>query len=162
MSTPSCPSLISWNEKPTEMNSRAILVASVEDHEGVRLSKEVLFIQFVGTELHGGVILQTEEKTQESEKWKDKKSRGHCKSMLLPLFASCCLFIHAVCQDIKALKHRIKAKCWLNPNKSRVKPASGLLFSKPANAFITISLLCNSCITTVDGIRDIKLKIPWI
>lgn len=42
-------------------NSRAILITSVEDHEGVWLSKEVLFIQFVGTKLHGGVILQTKE-----------------------------------------------------------------------------------------------------
>lgn len=91
---------------------------------------------------------------------KRQKSKGHCKSMLLPLFASCCLFIHAVCQDIKALKHQIKAKCWPNPNKSREQTATELQFPKPANAFITISLLCNSCITTVNRTRDIKLKIP--
>ena len=62
---PSYLALISPNEKPTEeerrdANSRAVLVASVEDHEGVRFPKEVLFIQFIGTKLHGGVILQTE------------------------------------------------------------------------------------------------------
>lgn len=45
--------------KSSGQDSRAILVASVEDHEGVRLSEEVLFIQFVRTELHGRVILQT-------------------------------------------------------------------------------------------------------
>lgn len=63
MSPPYYLALVSQNEKPTEkqtqeIHSRAILVASVEDHEWVWLSKEVLFIQFVGTELHGSVILQ--------------------------------------------------------------------------------------------------------
>lgn len=56
-----CPSFTGKNETQ-QQDSRAILVASVEDHEGVRLSKEVLFIQFVRTKLHGRVILQTEGK----------------------------------------------------------------------------------------------------
>lgn len=73
MSTSSYLSLINQNEKPTETNSRAILIASVEDHEGVWLSKEVFFIKFVGTELHGGVILQTEEKTKTQRNEKTKK-----------------------------------------------------------------------------------------
>lgn len=53
-----------------KQDSRAILIASVKDHEGVRLSKEVLLIQFVGAELHGGVVLQTARQTrgQGSEK----------------------------------------------------------------------------------------------
>lgn len=38
-------------------HSRAILVASVENHERVRLAKEVLFVQLVGTKLHSGTIL---------------------------------------------------------------------------------------------------------
>lgn len=84
-----------------DVNSRAILVTSIEDHEGVWLSKEVLFIQFVGTELHGGIILQRKNHSE---------SKGHCKSVLLPLCPSCCLFIHAVCQDIKAVKHQIPGK----------------------------------------------------
>lgn len=56
-----------------ERNSRAVLVASVEDHEGVWLSKEVLFIQLVGTKLHGGVILHTVEKEREKQ-WNEKKN----------------------------------------------------------------------------------------
>lgn len=39
-------------------HSRSVLVASVEDHERVRLAKEVLLVQFVGTELHSGAVLQ--------------------------------------------------------------------------------------------------------
>ena len=38
-------------------NSRSILVASVEHQEGVRLPKEILLVQLVGTELHCGDIL---------------------------------------------------------------------------------------------------------
>lgn len=53
-----------------DTNSRAILVASVEDHEGVGFSKEVLFIQFVGTELHGSIILQKKRESQRNEKTK--------------------------------------------------------------------------------------------
>lgn len=40
-----------------KQHSRSILVASVENHERVRLAKEVLFVQLVGTKLHGGTIL---------------------------------------------------------------------------------------------------------
>lgn len=47
--------------KRTNKNSRAILIASVEDHEGVRLSKKVLFIQFVSAELHCSTILRINE-----------------------------------------------------------------------------------------------------
>lgn len=36
---------------------RPILIAPIEDEEGVRLAKEILFIQLVGTELHGGYVL---------------------------------------------------------------------------------------------------------
>lgn len=39
-------------------HSRPVLVASVEDHERVGLSKEVLLVQLVGTELHSGTVLQ--------------------------------------------------------------------------------------------------------
>lgn len=37
---------------------RSILVASVEDHERVRLAKEVLLVQLVGAELHSGAVLR--------------------------------------------------------------------------------------------------------
>lgn len=33
-------------------NSRAVLVAPVEDQEGVGFAKEILFVQLVSTELH--------------------------------------------------------------------------------------------------------------
>lgn len=39
------------------MHSRPILVTPVEDKERVRFSKEIFFVQLVGTELHGGYIL---------------------------------------------------------------------------------------------------------
>lgn len=87
----------------------------------------------------------------------EKKQVRHCKPVLLP--ASCCLFIHAVCQDIKALEHQIKPKCRLNPIRGRLKPAIKLQFPRPANAFITISLLCDACLT-VAVVRGIKLTIP--
>lgn len=54
--------------KRRRQNLRAILVASIEDHEGVRFSKEVFFIQFVSTELHGSIILQTKENNKHIEK----------------------------------------------------------------------------------------------
>lgn len=37
---------------------RPILIAPVEDEERVGLAKEILFIQLVGTELHGGYVLE--------------------------------------------------------------------------------------------------------
>lgn len=40
---------------------RPILIAPVEDKERVRLAKEVLFIQFVGTELHGCYVLEEQQ-----------------------------------------------------------------------------------------------------
>lgn len=45
-------------------NLRAVLIASVEDHEGVRFPKKVLFIQFVSAELHCSTVLQTNEHKQ--------------------------------------------------------------------------------------------------
>ena len=39
-------------------HSRSILIASVENHERVRLAEEVLLVQLVGTELHSGAVLQ--------------------------------------------------------------------------------------------------------
>ncbi len=39
-------------------DSRSILVASVKDHERVRLAEEVLLVQLVGTELHSGAVLK--------------------------------------------------------------------------------------------------------
>lgn len=39
-------------------DSRSILIAPVEHHEWIRLAEKVLLIQLVGTELHGGTILQ--------------------------------------------------------------------------------------------------------
>lgn len=43
----------------TNTHLRAVLIAAVEDEEGVRLAKEVLFVQFVGTQLHGGDVLRS-------------------------------------------------------------------------------------------------------
>lgn len=37
---------------------RPILVAPIEDEERVGLAEEVLFVQLVGAELHGGDVLQ--------------------------------------------------------------------------------------------------------
>lgn len=42
----------------TGEHSRSILIASVENHERVRLAKEILLVQLVGTELHRGAVLQ--------------------------------------------------------------------------------------------------------
>lgn len=88
---PSYLDLISQNKKNTdkqkqEANSRAILIASVEDHEGVGFSKEVLLIQFVGTELHCGVILQTGG-GGDSEKWERKK-----RQLLVLLLYTLCVW----------------------------------------------------------------------
>lgn len=69
-------------------NLRAILIASVEDHEGVRLSKKVLFIQFVSAKLHCSTILQTNEHRQ-SEKLNTHQKCRLCKSSCL--FVSHCL-----------------------------------------------------------------------
>lgn len=68
------------------------------------------------------------------------------------------MFTHDMCQDMKALKRHIKAKCRRDPTKSGLKtsqPAAVFFFFffKPTNAFITISLLCNSSMTAVDGMR---------
>lgn len=41
-----------------EQHSRPILVASVEDKKRVGLAKEILLIKLVGTELHGGNVLE--------------------------------------------------------------------------------------------------------
>lgn len=48
---------LSLRAQTRRKNLRAILIASVEDHEGVRLSKKVLFIQFVSAKLHCSTIL---------------------------------------------------------------------------------------------------------
>ena len=65
-SRPSKSSLFSPAPQPTPLevggevsreNSRSILVASVEHQEGVRLPKEILLVQLVGTELHCGDVL---------------------------------------------------------------------------------------------------------
>lgn len=69
-------------------NSRAILIASVEDHEGVRLSKKVLFIQFVSAKLHCSTILRTNEHKQSKKLNTHQKCRP-CKSFCL--FVSHCL-----------------------------------------------------------------------
>lgn len=39
-------------------NLRSIFIAPVEDEERIRFAKEILFIQLVGTELHGGYVLK--------------------------------------------------------------------------------------------------------
>lgn len=49
---------LEWKKQNHIKHSRSIFVASVEDHERVRLAKEVLLVQLVGTELHSGAILQ--------------------------------------------------------------------------------------------------------
>lgn len=69
-------------------NLRAILIASVEDHEGVRLSKKILFIQFVSAKLHCSTILRTNEHRQ-SEKLNTHQKCRPCKSSCL--FVSHCL-----------------------------------------------------------------------
>ena len=38
-------------------NLRPILIAPVKDKERVRLAEEILFVQLVGTELHGRYVL---------------------------------------------------------------------------------------------------------
>lgn len=48
---------------------RSILIASVEDHERVRLAKEVLLVQLVGTELHSGTVLQKCMEMWGRERW---------------------------------------------------------------------------------------------
>lgn len=45
-------------------DSRSVLVASVEDHERVRLAKEILLVQLVGAELHRGAVLRGHMETQ--------------------------------------------------------------------------------------------------
>lgn len=60
-------------EKPTELknkekNLRSILVASIENHKGIGLSKKVLLVQLVCTKLHGGVILQNKIKQKKQSK----------------------------------------------------------------------------------------------
>lgn len=52
-------------------HSRSILVASVEDHERVRLAEEIFLVQFVGTELHSGAVLQGS-----MEMWGEKCEKG--------------------------------------------------------------------------------------
>ena len=42
-----------------QTHSRPVLVAAVEHQEGVRLAEEVLLVQLVGTQLHGGDVLRT-------------------------------------------------------------------------------------------------------
>lgn len=74
-------------------NLRAILIASVEDHEGVRLSKKVLFIQFVSAKLHCSTILRTNEHRQ-SEKLNTLQKCRPCKSSCLFVF-HCLPGLHA-------------------------------------------------------------------
>lgn len=45
-------------DREKKQHLRPILVAPVEDEKRVRLAKEILFIKLVGTELHGGNVLE--------------------------------------------------------------------------------------------------------
>lgn len=45
-------------DRQKEQHSRPVLVTPVEDKKRVRLAKEILLIELVGTELHGGNVLE--------------------------------------------------------------------------------------------------------
>lgn len=45
-------------DREKEQHLRPVLVAPVEDKKWVRLAKEILLIELVGTELHGGNVLE--------------------------------------------------------------------------------------------------------
>lgn len=46
------------DQRQESTNSRSILVTAVENQEGVRLSKKILLVQFVGAQLHGCNVLK--------------------------------------------------------------------------------------------------------
>lgn len=45
-------------DRQKEQHSRPVLITPVEDKKRVRLAKEILLIELVGTELHGGNVLE--------------------------------------------------------------------------------------------------------
>lgn len=50
-----------------EGNSRAILIAPVEDQEGIGLAEEILFVQFVSAELHHYRFLMSRDRKRQNK-----------------------------------------------------------------------------------------------